>query len=160
MASATPTVAEFMTSGPQSIGMEQTLEEAHRVMREHRIRHLPVLEGGRLVGIVSQRDLHLIETFRDVDGQTVTVEEAMTSDPYIVKPKDPLAKVALEMWKKKYGSAVVMDGRRLVGVFTTTDALGALAVIIHREARPVPKAPAKKKPTAARKASARKVARR
>ena len=48
-----------MTRAPLSIRPEQTLAEAHRLMRKHRIRHLPVVDRGKLVGIVSQRDLML-----------------------------------------------------------------------------------------------------
>ncbi len=173
MARTTPTVADFMTPSPHSIGMDQTLEEAHRLMRDNRIRHLPVLAAGKLVGLVSERDLHLLETFRDVEAAQVTVEEAMTSEPFVVAPQTPLTKVALEMWKHKYGSAVVMDRDRLAGVFTTIDALGALATIITRAQKGAPtkatKAPAKtavkakatkrpvKKP-AAKKAAAKKPA--
>lgn len=57
---------------------------------EHQIRHLPVLDGGKLVGIVTQRDLHLVETLKGVDQQTVTVEEAMSQDVYTVEPETPL----------------------------------------------------------------------
>ena len=156
MASTTPTVADFMTPSPHSIGMNQSLEEAHRLMRDNRIRHLPVLDGGKLVGLVSERDLHLLETFRDVNATKVTVEEAMTSDPFVVAPETPLTKVALEMWKYKYGSAVVMDGDRLAGVFTTIDALGALATIITRAQRDQEKAAPRAAPKAAAKKPAKK----
>ncbi len=158
----TPTVADFMTPSPHSIGMSQSLEEAHRLMRDYRIRHLPVLHGGKLVGLVSERDLHLLETFRDVNAAKVTVEEAMTSDPYVVAPDTPLTRVALEMWKYKYGSAVVIQGSQLAGVFTTIDALGALATIITRAEGAPPqaarKAPKAAKRTAAKKAPAKKPA--
>jgi acetoin utilization protein AcuB len=159
MARTTPTVADFMTRSPHSIGMNQSLEEAHRLMRDYRIRHLPVLDGGELVGLVSERDLHLLETFRDVNAAKVTVEEAMTSDPYVVPPNTPLTQVALEMWKNKYGSAVVMEGDRLAGVFTTIDALGALATIIVRSQRkPAARKPAAKKKPAPKKAPAKRPA--
>jgi acetoin utilization protein AcuB len=116
-----------MTPSPHTIGDEQPLASAHRIMREHRIRHLPVLQGGKLVGIVSERDLHLVETFRDVDPETVAVSEAMTADAYVVRPETTLRSVATEMAERKYGCAVVMTDRKVVGVFTTVDALRALA---------------------------------
>jgi acetoin utilization protein AcuB len=130
-----PTVGDYMTSGPYSIGRDQTLTDAHRVMREHHIRHLPVLHGGRLIGLVSERDLHLIETLRDVNPAEVPVEEAMSQAPYTVVPEAPLEDVALEMWRHKYGSAVVMSEGRVCGVFTTTDALRALYEVISRGER-------------------------
>jgi acetoin utilization protein AcuB len=130
-----PTLRKFMTTNPQTIGREQTLAVAHRVMREHRVRHLPVLEGGKLVGVISQRDLHLIETLRDVDPATTTVDEAMTMDVYVTAPNTPLDEAAQVMAEHKYGSAVVLDRGKIVGMFTTVDALHALVQILEPRPR-------------------------
>ena len=113
-----PTIERFMTPAPHTIGFRETLATAHRLMGEHGIRHLPVLESGRLVGIVSQRDLHLIETLRGVNPEEVEVSEAMTPSPYTVSPRASLRRVAAEMALHKYGSAVVLEKARVVGVFT------------------------------------------
>lgn len=145
-----PAIAAFMTSSPHSIGRDQSLAAAHRLMREHRIRHLPVLEGGRLVGILSDRDLHLAETLKDVDAERVPVEDAMTPTPYAVSPSTPLGEVAREMAEQKIGSAVVMEGRTVVGVFTVIDALRALA--LYADGEP-PSPPTKARPPAKTKAS-------
>lgn len=136
------TIESFMTRSVHTIGLRSPLVEAHRVMNEHAIRHLPVLEGGRLVGLVSQRDLHLIETLKDVDPREVTVEEAMSQDCYTVEAGTPLSEVAGRMSAHKYGSAVITQGSRVLGIFTTTDALRALAALLLRPAAPR-KAPAK-----------------
>ena len=122
-----------MTAHPHSIGSDQALAAAHRLMRQHGIRHLPVLEGGKLVGLVSLRDLHFIETLRDVDPERVLVSEAMSPDPYTVKPTTPLESAASEMAERKYGSAVVMEHDKVVGVFTTTDALRALSWFLSEQ---------------------------
>ncbi|WP_240807022.1 CBS domain-containing protein [Polyangium spumosum] len=127
MTTKNPTVADYMTRSPHSIGFDQTLVQAHKLMREHDIRHLPVLRGGRLVGILSERDLAFVEALRDVDSAKVTVEEAMTPLPYTIAPDASLGAVAREMAEHRYGSAVVMREGHVVGVFTTTDALRALA---------------------------------
>jgi acetoin utilization protein AcuB len=124
------TIADRMTRTPQLIGIEQPLRTAHDLMRANGIRHLPVLHGGKLVGIVSLRDLHLVETFRDVNTEEVRVEEAMTQDVYAVEPKTPLKEVVSEMAERKLGSAVVVEGTKVVGVFTTTDALDTLAGVL------------------------------
>jgi acetoin utilization protein AcuB len=121
------TIADYMTTSPHSIGNDQPLAHAHQVMRDHHIRHLPVLNGGRLVGILSDRDLAFLENLRDVDAAKVRVDEAMTPSPYMVKRTSNLGQVAREMAEHRYGSAVVMDNDHVVGVFTTTDALRALA---------------------------------
>ncbi len=103
------------------------MSAAHALMREHRVRHLPVLHGGRIVGIVSDGDLHLIETLKDVDPAKVTVEEAMTAEPYCIKPNTPLDEVVAEMADHKYGCVVVAEGAKVLGILTTTDVCRAFA---------------------------------
>lgn len=120
-------IATLITPMPHTIGPKQSLAKAHAIMRGANIRHLPVLDGGKLVGIVTERDLHLVETFKDVDPDEVPVEEAMTSEPYAVRYDVPLSVVAKTMADRKYGAAIVVDDDgQVVGVFTTTDALRAL----------------------------------
>lgn len=121
------TVQEYMTASPHTIGRDQSLAAASRVMREHDCRHLPVLHGGELLGILSNRDVYLLETLEDVDEEKVTVEEAMTQEVYSVAPGQDLKAVIDEMAAHKYGAAVVMEGKKVVGIFTTIDALRALS---------------------------------
>jgi acetoin utilization protein AcuB len=99
-------------------------------MSEHRIRHLPVLRGGRLMGVLSDRDVKLIEGFRDVDATKTTVEEAMTEQPYTVEPDAPLDQVVSTMAEKKLGSAVILQNHKVVGIFTTVDACQALSELL------------------------------
>ena len=127
-----PPVSEFMTSAAFTIGPDQTLSSAHHVMREHQIRHLPVVHEGRIVGIVSQRDLHVIETLQDVDPDEVTVDDAMSEDVVMVAPEAPLDEVAAMMVERRLGSVVVVRDDHLQGIFTTTDALVALTTILRR----------------------------
>jgi acetoin utilization protein AcuB len=122
-----PTVADYMTKTPHSIGAAQTIARAHAVMREHRVRHLPVLEGGSLVGIVTERDLAWIEAVDEPKRAALLVEDAMTPLPYVAAPETPLREVALAMQAGKFGAAIVADSGHVVGVFTTTDAMRALA---------------------------------
>ena len=148
----------FVTKAPFTIARTATLAEAHRRMSEHSIRHLPVLDAGALVGIVSMGDLHLVETFRDVDKEKAIVEEAMTPDPYVIRPKDEVADVVLTMAEHKYGSAVVVDERgHVAGIFTAIDGLRLLAVIL-REGAKAKRPPAARAKAPAAKAAARKAA--
>jgi len=128
---AIPEIRKFMTTSPHTIGFDQTMAHAHEVMRKYRIRHLPVLKAEKLVGVVSDGDLHLVETLRDVDPAKVRVEDAMTDEVYTVAPDTPLDEVVKEMARHKYGSAVVVDNHRVVGVFTTVDACQAFADMLH-----------------------------
>ncbi|MFO0713399.1 MAG: CBS domain-containing protein [Sandaracinus sp.] len=131
MAKAIPTIQKYMTTAPHSIGTEQTLAHAHEVLRSHHIRHLPVLQGGKLVGMLTQRDLALVETLKDVDPNSVKVEDAMSGEVYTVSPDAPLDEVVQEMAEKKYGSAVVVSNHKVVGIFTTVDVCSALADLLH-----------------------------
>jgi acetoin utilization protein AcuB len=115
-----------MSRMPWTIDREESLTTAHELMRKHQVRHLPVTAEGKLVGLLSLRDLHLIETLADVDQDEVRVAEAMTTDPYKVAPGDPIDQVAAMMAHNKWGSAVVVEGPEIQGIFTTIDALIAL----------------------------------
>jgi acetoin utilization protein AcuB len=130
MSKAIPKIQKYMTTTPIAIDRKESLKAAHKVMREHDIRHLPVLEGERLVGLVSQRDLHLIETLKDVDVDKVLVEDAMTPNPYTVSPDAELDEVVAEMAEHKYGSALVVQNHKVVGVFTTVDAMKAFSELL------------------------------
>lgn len=107
------------------------MAEASRRMTEHRIRHLPVLDGGRVVGIVSDRDLAMVESFPNVDTEVVPVEEAMTPDPYVVKPDAPLREVIAQLAEHKWGTAVVIENNRLAGIFTLVDAMRTFAAFLR-----------------------------
>jgi acetoin utilization protein AcuB len=124
-------VGDYMSTPVHCVQRDETLVVAHRLMREHGIRHLPVLVGDRLIGILSERDLHLIETLRSVDPRTEQVSEAMTEEPFTVSPTVSLAHVAQLMFANRYGSAVVVEHGAVVGIFTTMDALRALADGAH-----------------------------
>src|SRR5690348_14115523 len=66
MSKPIPTIQKYMTTAPHSIGVDQTLAQAHIFLKKHEIRHLPVLSGGALVGMLTDRDLSLIETLQGV----------------------------------------------------------------------------------------------
>jgi acetoin utilization protein AcuB len=122
-----------MTRQPWTIRKDATMSQAHELMRAHRVRHLPVIEAGKLVGIVSDRDLHLLETLPDCDTSEVTVDEAMTEDVYAVGLDDPVDTVVEHMAERKYGCAVVANRRGAVeGIFTTVDALQVLADVLRK----------------------------
>ncbi len=142
-------IARFMTPCPFTIGADQPMAAAHRVMRERGVRHLPVLAEGRLVGVVSQRDLYFLETIAGVDPKSVTVEEAMTAEPFVVDAGASVERVAREMAFHKYGCAIVMERGEVTGLFTTTDACAALAEVLrasnHGPRRAAPARPRKRR---------------
>jgi len=129
-----PTLTRYMSRKPWTIARTATMAEAHRLMREHAIRHLPVVDGDRIVGIISMRDLHLLETLPGVRPEEVEVEDAMTTEVVTASEHDALADVADRMADARIGSAVIVGPAGLVGIFTSGDAMRALADILRREA--------------------------
>ncbi len=128
-------IYKHMTPSPHTVGRDQPLATAHALMKKLNVRHLPVLDGGVLVGILSERDVHFVEAIAGVDPEKTLVEDAMTPEPFMVAADEFLHVVAQKMVAHKYGCAVVMERGSVVGIFTTIDALRALIDIDHK--RPV-----------------------
>jgi acetoin utilization protein AcuB len=140
-----PAVSHYMQK-PITIERTASLAEAHRVMSQHQIRHLPVLEQGNLVGVVTQRDPHPLESVGEAGVANSKVDEAMTEHPFIVTSDTALDEVLDIMADHKYGSVIVMGHAGVEGIFTTADACRVLADMLrdqagvsaeHREARPL-----------------------
>ena len=127
-----PQVIAFMTPFPHSIEVDAPLEDAHRLMRGRRFRHLPVISGGEIVGVLTDRDIKLVlgPDFGSPDERELTVRDAYVERPCIVPASTPVAKVARVMAQNRIGSAIVTKHGKLVGIFTVTDACRALAKII------------------------------
>jgi len=124
------TIATYMTKSPVVVERSTTMAVALRTMEEHGFRHLPVVSQGHLVGIVSERELKIVDNMSGVGGKMCVVGDFILGPPYTVAPDATLGDVAREMAEHKYGSAVVCEGDVVVGVFTTTDALRALAAVL------------------------------
>ena len=127
-----PQVIAFMTPFPHSIDVDAPLEDAHKLMREHRFRHLPVMSGGEIVGVLTDRDIKLVlgPDFGSPDERELRVRDAYVERPCVVPASTPVAKVARVMAQNRIGSAIVTKHGKLVGIFTVTDACRALAEII------------------------------
>lgn len=146
-------IAHYMTHDPITIGSDMTISKANKIMIENRIRHLPVLEAGKLIGILSDRDLRAVESFHDVDPEKVSVKEAYTDEPFTVEPNTPLDQVCLKMAENRFGSVLVMDKYKVVGIFTWIDGLKALAQSLSpKKATPTPRKASKTKPSPRRAA--------
>lgn len=116
-----------MTENPHSIGADMSLRTAEEQMRKLGVRHLPVMSGGALVGILSDRDIKFVSKFPGYEK--FKVEEAMTEEPYVVAPDAPFAAVAAIMAERKIGSVLVAERGRPKGIFTAVDGMKLLAEI-------------------------------
>ena len=127
-----PAIRQCMTIAPHTIARHLSLSSAAAMMREHQVRHLPVLDGGKIIGVVSQRDILLIESLPGVNPTDVRVEEAMVQDVFAVEPDTPVGEAIETMIDRKLGSAIVTDGERVLGVFTTIDAMRTLHQLLEQ----------------------------
>src|SRR6476659_2839580 len=112
MSTRTPLIRDFMTAAPVCVAMDAELDDAAALMQKHGIHHLPVMEDDELVGIVSERDLSMIQSILADEWRGVRVAEAMTPAPYSVHPDAQVAEVADHMASAHIGCAVVAsDGK-------------------------------------------------
>lgn len=124
------TVEEYTTCDPVYATPETKVEEVIALFRKYRFRHLPVLADGKAVGVISDRDILLARPM-GVAG-VIRAGEVMTHEPYSVSIDTPLEEVALELSRRKFGSAMVYDRYgKFYGIFTATDALNALVELLR-----------------------------
>lgn len=122
-----------MTPSPYTIGADQKIETALKWMKEMKIRHLPVLKGDRLVGLVSERDMKIVEALEDIDPSLILVKDIMIPSPYTATLSTPLHKVVLCMADRKYGAVVVLNKNKVIGIFTVIDALKLLGDFLREK---------------------------
>jgi acetoin utilization protein AcuB len=128
-------VRDSMSREIVTLSPDETAATALAVCRERRIRHLPVLTEGRLVGIVSDRDLRsstpaLGDPARAAALQGVLVRDAMVRDVVTVLADDPIEQAANTMRERKIGCLPVLDGEDLVGIVTASDVMDALVFLV------------------------------
>ncbi len=133
------TVTQVMTREPTSLQPDDPVRLAVERMRERKCRRLPVVEGDRVVGIITDRDLRratnspLVLRERWYDEfmlDHIPVRACMTPDPVTVTPSTPMVEAAKLMRDRKFGGLPVVDNGRLVGIVTETDLLNYLIKLL------------------------------
>ena len=127
-----PTVRSAMTPFPHWVGVDQPVRLARAMMQEHGIRHLPVMDGGRLVGVIAERDVRLVldPDDRDLEGPGPRVGEICSSQAFVVDAGARLDAVLARMAERHADAALVVKEERLVGIFTLTDACREFAELL------------------------------
>ena len=129
-------VRDIMTAKPITVDPETPMLEARQRMLEERIRHLVVVEEGRVVGIVTDRDirLNLPSPATSLSGweinyllAQVTVGGVMTTSVIVVHPDRSIAEAARIMIDHKIGALPIVEDGRLVGIVTESDFVRAMA---------------------------------
>jgi acetoin utilization protein AcuB len=129
-----PTVNRYMTANPRTVAPADLMSAAHDLMREHGFRHVPVVHDGKLIGIVTDRDLHTVETLRYEPVSQVTVARAMQRAVSTIAPDAPLDEALERMSQERCDALAVVGKTGVVGIFTASDALWALTDLLRREA--------------------------
>ena len=129
-------VRELMTGAVITVGPDMPVLDARHLMLKQRIRHLPVTEGRKLVGIVTDRDIRLNMPSQATSLSVwevnyllarLTVGQAMTKSVIITGPDRDARAAAQLMLEHKVGALPVLDGEHLIGILTETDILRAFA---------------------------------
>ena len=123
-------VREVITVSPGT-----TAAEALKLCRERGIRHLPVLDGGRMVGLISDRDLRLAtpalgDPNRAAALEKIRVGDEMSREITTADPEDPIEQAAMAMHERKIGCLPVVEGDELVGILTASDVMTALVRLV------------------------------
>lgn len=133
-------VADVMTRSPAVLHVTHSIRAAQRLLASKSFQHLPVVQGGRLVGIVSDRDISRFLAGRPQAGD-LEVALAMTQDPVTVFPEMFVEDAAALMVKRGFHSLPVVEGGdNLVGIITASDLLRVLIQLLH-DIRPVIRSP-------------------
>ncbi len=128
-----PRIGSVMTPFPYYLDPDDFLDTARRLMAEHGIRHLPVMEKGRPAGVITDQDMRRAAAVGGPDAE-LRVGDLALSEACQVDISTPLDLVLSEMASRLLDSALVLKGGRLVGIFTATDACRAFAEFLRREA--------------------------
>lgn len=133
-------VRQIMTSPVVSVDADAPIGVALQLMHAGNFRRLPVLQGGRLVGIITDRDLRLATNsplvlsekwYSDFILESIKVKSCMTADPVTIGPEASVLDAAKLMRERKYGGLPVVEDDRLVGMITVTDLLDFLIDLLE-----------------------------
>jgi acetoin utilization protein AcuB len=132
----TPIIKQIMTPFPHSISGSATIKQAREVMSRHSIRHLPVVTDGWLVGILTDRDLKLVQAVTKAENfaEKYSVKDCCRYDGvYIVSALTRADEVLSYMATNRIGSALITEAKKLVGIFTVTDACRSFVEFLRSE---------------------------
>jgi len=133
-----PLIKSVMTPFPYSIESDQTLNDATAMMAEHDVRHLPVMEQGSLVGVITDSHIQLRRNggTSSPGPKLERVGDVCDMRAYVVELSTPLDSVLRHMSENHIGCTLVVKGGRLAGIFTTTDACRHYGALLHTLCRP------------------------
>ena len=129
-------ISSIMTSSVLTVDVEESLFEAKKLFDEKKIRHLPVLKGGKLVGILSLTDIMRL-SFGDTYGEDqagidnvmydmLSIDEVMKANPVSIEESNSIKEAAEIFANNEFHALPVLSNGKLTGIVTTTDIIRAL----------------------------------
>lgn len=127
-----PAVGVVMTPFPHFVRPGDSAVSVERLMKEYGIRHIPVQEKGRVMGLISERDLHRLvnPALPQVDKANIRASDILLPDPFLAEMDTPLDQVATAMAERHIGCTIVVKHAKLVGILSTSDICRALAQVL------------------------------
>jgi CBS domain-containing protein len=130
-----PPIRDVMTRNPITVDILDTASAAEKMMASKGIHHLPVVDGSKVFGLISDRDIvvarHAYRN-RPFDGK-VLVKDLCLAEPATAKEDEPLDKVARRMSQRKIDAVIIVRDKVPIGIFTTTDACRFISQIFKAE---------------------------
>ena len=122
-------ISKIMSNDIITVNKTQSIREVSDIIRDKNIRHVPVVSGDNVIGMLSKVDLQKISFVDTVDGDGLTtalydglnIEQVMTKNVKVVQKDDTIYDVATLLSKNEFHSLPVVDEEKLVGIITTTD---------------------------------------
>lgn len=122
-------ISKIMTEDIITVNKTQSIKEVSDIIKDKNIRHVPVVSGEKIIGMLSKVDLQKISFVNTVDGDDLTtalydglnIEQVMTKDVKVVQKSDTIYEVASILSKNEFHSLPVVEQDKLVGIVTTTD---------------------------------------
>ncbi|PSL07977.1 CBS domain-containing protein [Cecembia rubra] len=123
-------VSKIMTSKVYAVQENDSLQDVVALFRKHKIRHVPVLSGKKIAGIISRTDINRLTfgaLFENQEGadeavlEILSIPQVMTSKPKVVKSEDSIREVAEIFASEEFHALPVVENEELIGIVTTTD---------------------------------------
>jgi acetoin utilization protein AcuB len=125
-----PPIKAVMTAFPHSVEGSQTIAAASSMMAAHNIRHLPVTEGSKPIGVVTDRDIQNARQLRP-GSHELRIKDVCVGEIYVVGLTEPLDRVLMHMAENHIESTLVVKDGKLVGIFTTTDVCRSFSLLLR-----------------------------
>jgi CBS domain-containing protein len=132
-----PAIRDVMTRKPVTADIFDTVSAAEKIMSAKGIHHLPIVDGRKIVGLLSDRDIAIARKAyrsRVFEGK-VLIKDILVEAPVTALEEEPLDKVARRMTAKKVDAVIVVRDETPVGIFTTTDACRFISQIFREQSK-------------------------